>query len=59
MKGNITITMNQASMMEAVQAYIDGQFTEKHTVKNIKPESNSAYNGPNTYEVEIEPTAND
>jgi len=59
--GNTTIKFNQATMVEAVQMYLDAQFTDKHTVTSVKAVSGTAYNTPDIFDVEIrkeEPSEN-
>jgi hypothetical protein len=51
MKGNNTIDMNGATMIEAVQMYLDSQFTGKHTVKSVKAKT-GGYNDVG-FEIEI------
>lgn len=56
MKGNTTITLNQASMIEAVQKYIDGQLTSNGgfgIVKGVSPATKS-YGGAQSFTVELE-----
>lgn len=56
MKGSTTITINQATMLTAMQQYMDTQFTTPHVVKNVKRTSNTTYSGGDEYEVELEAT---
>lgn len=56
MKGNTIITMNQASIIEAVQKYIDGQASPSGafgTVKSVNADS-KAYGGAQSFTVELE-----
>jgi hypothetical protein len=53
MKGNTTIKFNQATMIEAVQMYIDAQLTGKHSVASVKATSGGGYDSQNGFEIEI------
>ena len=53
MKGNITIKFNQATMLEAVQRYMDAQFSSKHKVASVKTAgSANNFNGAE-FDIEI------
>lgn len=53
MKGQITIKLNQATMVEALQQYFDAQLKTSHAVKNVRKDS-AASHGADTFEVELE-----
>jgi len=44
MKGNNTVTINQATMIEAMQLYFDAQLKTPHTVVDVKKNPND-YSG--------------
>lgn len=52
MKGSTTLKINLATMIEAMQMYLDSQLVGKHTVTNVKPVANS-YTPGNEFEVEL------
>lgn len=56
MKGLTTITINQATMLTAIQQYMDTQLTTPHVVKNVKRSSNTTYSGGDEYEIELDAT---
>ena len=53
MKGNVTIKFNQATMVEAVQMYLDAQLTSAHTVARVKSTSGTSYNEEGSFEIEF------
>ena len=54
MKGNTTIKFNQATMVEAVQMYLDAQLASKHKVESVKPlGSTGGYADQGGFEIEF------
>ena len=51
LKGKTTLSLNKASIMAAVQMYLDATFKESHVVTDVKS-ANTGY-GPDTFTVEI------
>lgn len=55
MKGRLSIAMNQATMVDAMQQYFDKQLTAPHTVQNVKRDP-SSYSEPEGFIVEFSET---
>ena len=53
MKGSVTLKFNQATMIEALQTYLDAQFKERHVVTAVKAVSGSAYSDAGCFEIEV------
>lgn len=53
LKGKTTIEMNLATVIAAVQLYLDQTFKEPHVVTNVKANSSGGYGG-STFTVEID-----
>lgn len=54
MKGTTSIKFNQATMIEAVQMYLDAQLSGKHVVRSVKANPpSSAYNDQGGFEVDF------
>jgi hypothetical protein len=52
MKGAITVKLNQATMVEAMQQYFDTQLAKPHMVKIVRRTSETV--GIDSFEVELE-----
>ncbi len=53
MKGSTTIKINQATMIEAVQMYLDAQLSNGHTVTSVKAMPSGAYADQGCFEIEF------
>lgn len=53
MKGNNTLRLNADTIREAVQMWVDAQFTEKVVVRSVKQADKAAYGDGGTFEVEV------
>lgn len=54
MKGTITIQFNQATMIEAVQMYLDAQMLKSHVVKSVKATpATSGYSEQGCFDIEF------
>lgn len=53
MKGSITIRFNQATMIEAVQMYLDAQLSKTHLVASVKAVSPGGYSEQGCFDVEF------
>lgn len=58
MKGQATIKLNQATMVEALQQYFDAQFKTPHVVTSVRKDSAPSH-GADTFEVELEEVQSD
>ena len=52
LKGKTTLSMNKATLLAAIQMYLDATFKESHVVTDVKA-TNTGY-GADTFAVEID-----
>ena len=52
MKGNNELKLNEATIIDAVQEYLDKRYTPKVVVTSVKETSNSSYSAEFTVKVE-------